>query len=298
MFPECCTNLCCSGPLLRIDTLNDARLKCIPDQPNHLMRETENIELTFLGTGTSLGVPMIGCDCAVCTSTDPRNRRRRSSVYVTAGATRFVIDTTPDFREQALTYGLRQVDAVLFTHAHADHILGLDDIRRFNTLQSAVIPVYAVPETMAEVRRVFAYIGRPVQPGLYRPQIDFRTVEAPFRVGEMEVTALPVAHGTEYTVGFHIAWRNHRIGYFPDCYRMPETTIRALAGVDLMVLDTLRYRAHSTHLCVSESVELLQKIGAPQSYLIHLCHELEHAKLERELPAHIRVAYDGLKVQA
>jgi len=259
---------------------------------------TEHLELTFLGTGTSLGVPMIGCDCAVCQSADPHNRRRRSSVYVTAGTTRFVIDTSPDFREQALTYGLRQVDAVLFTHAHADHILGLDDIRRFNTLQSAVIPVYALPETMAEVRRVFSYIGRPVQPGIYRPQVDFRTVEGPFRVGDVEVTALPVAHGSEYTVGFHMAWRDCRIGYFPDCHRMPEATLRALAGVQVMVLDTLRYRPHPTHLCVMESVDLLRTIAAPRSYLIHLCHDLEHARLESELPPGIRVAYDGLVVRA
>ena len=259
---------------------------------------SEHLQLTFLGTGTSLGVPMIGCDCQVCTSSDLRNRRRRSSVYVTAGSTRFVIDTTPDFREQALTYGLRQVDAVLFTHAHADHILGLDDIRRFNTLQSAVIPVYAAPETMAEVRRVFAYIGRPVQAGLYRPQVDFRVVEAPFRVGDVEVTALTVAHGPEQTVGFLLAWRGCRVGYFPDCHRMPEDTVRALQGVDVMVLDTLRYRKHPTHLCVDESVALLQRIAAPRSYLIHLCHDLEHARLESELPDNIRVAYDGLVVRA
>jgi len=259
---------------------------------------TEHLQITFLGTGTSLGVPMIGCACEVCSSTDPRNRRRRSSVYVEAGATRFVIDTSPDFREQALTYGLRQVDAVLFTHAHADHILGLDDIRRFNTLQSAVIPVYAVPETMDELRRVFAYIGRPAQPGIYRPQVDFRIVEAPFRVGDVEVTALPVEHGAEHTVGFHMQWHGRRIGYFPDCHHMPEATIRALDGVHMMVLDTLRYRPHPTHLCVAESVAQLQKIGAPQSYLIHLCHDLEHVRLESELPSGIRVAYDGMVVTA
>ncbi len=241
---------------------------------------------------------MIGCDCAICTSGDPRNRRRRSSVYITAGKTRFVIDTSPDFREQALTFGLRQVDAVLFTHAHADHILGLDDIRRFNTLQSAVIPVYAMAETLAEVRRVFAYIGRPAQPGLYRPQIDFRTVETTFCVGEVEVTAIPVDHGTEHTVGFLLTWRGQRVGYFPDCHRMPQAAIRALEGVQLMVLDTLRYRPHPTHLSVNESVELLRTIGAPQSYLTHLCHELEHVQLESELPPGIRVAYDGLVVRA
>ena len=258
----------------------------------------ERIELTFLGTGTSLGVPMVGCDCAVCTSPDPHNRRRRSSVYVCAGNTRFVIDTTPDFREQALAYGLRQVDAVLFTHAHADHILGLDDIRRFNTLQSAVIPAYAMPETLAEVRRVFAYIGRPAHPGLYRPQVDFRAIEAPFRVGDVEVTALPVDHGAEQTVGFLLSWRGQRVGYFPDCHHMPESTIRQLTGVQVMVLDTLRYRPHPTHLCVAESVRLLGEIAAGKSYLIHLCHDLEHARLEQELPPAIRVAYDGLVVQA
>jgi phosphoribosyl 1,2-cyclic phosphate phosphodiesterase len=260
---------------------------------------TTQLEMTFLGTGTSLGVPMIGCTCAVCHSADPHNRRRRSSVYVAAGATRLVIDTSPDFREQALTFGLRQVDAVLFTHAHADHILGLDDIRRFNTLQSAVIPVYAVPETMEEVRRVFAYIGRPVEPGLYRPQVDFRIVppQEPFRVGEVEITALTVAHGSEYTVGFLLEWQGRRIGYFPDCHRMPEATRQALGGVSLMVLDTLRYRPHPTHLSVAESMALLQAIGAPRSYLTHLCHDLDHARLEQELPAGIHVAYDGLVVR-
>ena len=257
---------------------------------------SDRFQLTFLGTGTSLGVPMIGCACEVCTSTDPRNKRRRSSVYVEAGDTRFVIDTSPDFREQALTCGLRQVDAVLFTHAHADHILGLDDIRRFNTLQSATIPVYAAPETMAEVRRIFAYIGRPVQPGLYRPQIDFRVVEGPFRVGDVKISALPVEHGTEHTVGFLLSWRGRRLGYFPDCHRMPKATLAAVRGVQLMVLDTLRYRPHPSHLCVAESVALLQTVGAAQAYLIHLCHDLEHARLERELPAGIRVACDGMVV--
>ena len=255
------------------------------------------MKLLFLGTGTSLGVPMIGCECPVCLSSDPRNKRRRSSVYISAGETRLAIDTSPDFREQALTYGLRRVDAVLFTHAHADHILGLDDIRRFNTLQEAVIPVYGVSETMEEVRRIFAYIGRPHQPGLYRPLLDFRTVEGPFQAGEVEVVPLDVEHGTERTVGFLLTWHGRRIGYFPDCHHMPEKTLQALRGVDLMVLDTLRYRPHPTHLSVSESVDLLRRIGAPHSYLMHLCHDLDHARLETELPAGIAVAFDGLVVR-
>lgn len=257
---------------------------------------SEQMELLCLGTGTSLGVPMIGCECPVCRSSDFRNRRRRSSLYVAAGSTRLVIDTSPDFREQALTFGLRRVDAVLFTHAHADHILGLDDIRRFNTLQDAVIPVYAVSEVMAEVRRVFAYIGRPAQPGLYRPQLDFRVVDGPFRVGELEAQPLDVEHGDGRTVGFLLSWRGRRVGYFPDCHRMPAATRQALRGVQVMLLDTLRQRPHPTHLSVSESVDILREIGAPQSYLVHLCHELEHAELESQLPPGIAVAYDGLTV--
>ncbi len=258
---------------------------------------TETMELLFLGTGTSLGVPMIGCDCPVCLSPDPRNRRRRSSLYVTAGTTRLLIDTPPDFRDQALTFGLRRVDAVLFTHAHADHILGLDDIRRFNTLQNASIPAYTVPEILDEVRRVFAYIGRPVQPGLYRPKIEFRPVETTFQVGEIAVTPLDVSHGDARTVGYLLEWRGRRVGYFPDCHHMPAATLQALRGVQVMILDTLRYRPHPTHLCVAESVELLQAIAAPHAYVMHLCHDLEHARLETELPPGIGVGYDGLVVR-
>lgn len=255
-----------------------------------------SIELTFLGTGTSVGVPMIGCHCPVCSSKNPRNTRRRTSLYVRTDKTAFVIDTPPDFRQQALDFGVERVDAVVFTHAHADHIFGFDDIRRFNTLQNCVIPTYADAETMADVRRVFNYVGsHPSAKGLYRPLVDFVEIDGPFDVGDVKLTPLDVEHGRKMT-GYLLEQGAFRVGYVPDCHVMPEATLRTLCGVDVMILDALRYRPHPSHISVEESLALLAKIGARQSYLIHLCHDVEHAELEAQLPPCVRVSYDGLKV--
>lgn len=254
------------------------------------------MELTFLGTGTSVGIPMIGCHCPVCTSKDPHNVRRRTCLYVRTEKTAFVIDTPPDFRQQALDFGIERVDAVVFTHAHADHIFGFDDVRRFNTIQNCVIPAYADPETLADLRRVFNYIGnRPSPNGLYRPLIDFVPVMASFHIGDVTLTPLEVEHGYKMT-GYHLECRGKRVGYVPDCHAMPDKTIDALKGVDVMVLDALRYNPHPSHICVRESLELLSRIGARESYLVHLCHDVDHASLENRLPDGVRVSYDGLKV--
>jgi phosphoribosyl 1,2-cyclic phosphate phosphodiesterase len=256
------------------------------------------VKIVTLGTGTSVGVPMIGCSCAVCASPDPRNRRLRSSLYVEAAGIHIVVDTPPDFREQMLRYRVPRLDAVLFTHSHADHIFGLDDIRRFNTLQGGPIPVCAAAEPLADLRRVFYYVERgDVPPGTYRPQIEFREIAAPFEVGSIRVEPLPVIHGRGTTLGFRFECEGRTLGYVPDCHEMPEDAERRLRGVDVMVLDGLRHRPHPTHLTVGVSVKLLQRIGAGKSYLIHMSHDLDHAATEESLPDGIRLAYDGMTLE-
>ncbi len=253
--------------------------------------------LTVLGSGTSVGVPTIGCPCAVCHSTDPRDNRLRPSVLLRYGGRAILVDTTPDLRAQALRAGMTHLDAIIYTHAHADHIFGFDDIRRFNTIQDCVIPAYAVAETLADVKRVFNYIGNTPSPqGLYRPLVDFIEVVGPFAVGDLRLTPLEVQHGKRMT-GYLLENGGRRVGYVPDCHAMPAETVERLRGVDVMILDALRYRPHPTHICVQESLDLLARIGADRSYLIHLCHDVDHARLESELPPGVQVSYDGLRVR-
>jgi phosphoribosyl 1,2-cyclic phosphate phosphodiesterase len=237
---------------------------------------------------------MIGCPCAVCTSGDPRNTRWRTSLYVSTGETAFVIDTPPDFRQQMLDYRIERCHAVLFTHAHADHIFGFDDIRRFNTIHQCVLPAYAEAETLAAIRHVFSYIdNKPSSTGLYRAQINFVPIRGPFTVGDVHITPLAVEHGAAMT-GYLLSHNGATVGYVPDCTRLPDETIAQLNGVDVMILDCLRYRKHPAHLNVEQSLVYLSQIQAKQSYLIHLCHDVDHATLEATLPANICVSYDGL----
>ncbi len=254
-------------------------------------------ELLFLGTGTSVGVPMIGCECAVCTSKDARNWRRRSAVYVRVGGKGILIDTPPDLREQALTFRVREVNAVLITHSHADHLMGFDDIRRFNTLSGAVMPVYALPPVLEEVRKVFHYVGATAQSGLYRPLAEFRPVTAAFDVCGARVTPVPVYHGAVNICGFRVDFDGRSLGYVPDCHSLADESVALLSGVDVMVLDALRDRPHPTHMSVDESVAMLARIGAARSYVIHMCHDLDHAELQSRLPKDAFVSYDGLHVQ-
>lgn len=252
------------------------------------------MQIQFLGTGTSCGVPMIGCECSVCRSEDPRDRRRRTSLYVSFEGQGILVDTPPDFREQAIEYRIPRVDAVFFTHAHADHIFGFDDIRRYNTMQGGVIPAYADAQTLADLNRVFDYISAPNTLGTYRPEIAFHLLAGPVRLGNLHVTTLPVVHGNRPTNGFLFEGAGKRLAYVPDCKEMPATTLELVKEVDIMVLDALRHRPHATHMTIAESLACLAKVGCRQAYLIHMCHEVGHAALEAALPDGVAVAYDGL----
>ena len=254
------------------------------------------MKILFLGTGTSVGVPMIGCECPVCRSCDPRNRRRRTSLYVQAAGQHIVIDTPPDFREQALTFSVPRVDAVLFTHAHADHVFGFDDIRRFNTLQDSVIPAYGSEGTIANLKRVFSYVGTERISGFYRPRIEWVVFDGAFSIGEVSIMPLAVEHAPEGAYGFLVAAEGRRVAYVPDCHAMDDKVVSALEGVDVMILDGLRHRPHATHLTVADSVDLLQRIGGAQSYITHICHDLDHEETQRSLPTGVSVPWDGLEV--
>jgi len=252
--------------------------------------------LVFLGTGTSHGIPMIACDCAVCTSSDPRNRRTRTSGLIEYGENRIVIDTSKDFREQAIREGMQRLDAVFFTHSHADHIFGLDEVRRFNHFQDGPIPCYGEEDTLRDVRRVFEYIFDPpeqVGGGIARVELF------PVRPGEpvdacgLSVLPLRAWHGSLPITGYRIG----KLGYITDCSALPEETFAALEGLDVLVLDALRHRPHSTHYNVEQAVEAAHRIGARQTYFVHMSHDLDHETTNAGLPDGIALAHDGLRIE-
>ncbi|MCL1857417.1 MAG: MBL fold metallo-hydrolase [Kiritimatiellaeota bacterium] len=249
---------------------------------------------TFLGSGTSTGVPLIGCDCAVCASTDPRDRRLRSGLWVRGAGYSLLIDTATDFRQQALREKIPRVDAILMTHFHADHVFGLDDLRRFNTVQGERIAVYASPECVAVLETIFAYFKGTATPGAYLPQIDFVTVTQPFALGPFAVTPLPVIHGGDPTWGYKLECQGRALAYIPDCAEIPDATAALLHGIDTLILDALRPRPHRSHLTTEQSIAAIQSLHAKRGLLTHIGHDLSHADIERRCPPHIAPAYDGL----
>lgn len=251
-----------------------------------------NARVIFLGTGTSSGVPAIGCTCHVCRSADPRDKRLRPSIYVEVpGRASILVDTSPDLRQQALTFGVTRVDAVLFTHSHADHILGLDEIRRFNVMQHGAIPCYATADVWENIRKTFHYVfdGIPRRGGGI-PLVDFRPIEGPFMFGGVQVTPVPLFHGDTPILGFRFG----TFAYLTDCNAIPERSWTLIDGVDTLVIDALREKPHSTHFSVAEALEAVERIAPRRAYFTHMAHDLGHAETNARLPAGVELAYDGL----
>ena len=254
------------------------------------------MKFTFLGTGTSHGVPMIGCDCDVCRSTDIRNKRRRCSLYVVTEHQHLVFDTPPDFRDQVLSFGVERVNAIFLTHPHADHIYGFDDVRRFSSLQEEHIPVYGSPRTIKQMRKKFDYVDRVSYGFQSVPRVLFTDLTAPIAVGDALVTPLPVSHGQDTIYGFLIEGDGKKLAYIPDCNGIPDESLRLLEKMDAMILDGLRPRPHPTHFSISECVNTLQQIGAKRSFITHLTHNSEHHDLQARLGEAVTVPWDGLEI--
>ena len=252
-----------------------------------------SVKITVLGSGTSVCVPTIGCDCAVCTSADPRDNRLRPSVLIGYGEHNVVIDTTPDFRTQALRARIRRLDAVLFTHAHADHMMGFDDVRPFNFHQSGDIPIYAAPNTMSAIQRAFPYVFDGVQKVTNIPHVDPRLIDgSPFDVAGLEFLPIPILHGPQSIYGFRFG----NAAYLTDHSEIPPSSMELLRGLDVIFLDALRYKPHPTHSTVDRSIRTAEELGVRRAFFTHIGHDLGHARAESMLPPHIRLAYDGLEV--
>ena len=264
-----------------------------------------SLKITVLGSGTSQGVPAIGCDCAVCRSTDPRDRRTRPSILIelqddgarepfSQAVRSILVDTSTDLRAQALANDVRRIDAILFTHGHADHVLGLDETRRFNQMQKTPIGCYANAGTVDDLRRMFSYVfGKPRQLGGGVPQLRLFAIAGVFTMGGAEIVPVPLWHGELPVLGFRIG----PFAYLTDCNRIPEESWPLLDGVRLVIIDALRERPHPTHFNIDQALAVVARIGAERAYFTHICHDLPHAATCARLPGGVQLAYDGLVLE-
>jgi phosphoribosyl 1,2-cyclic phosphate phosphodiesterase len=246
----------------------------------------------FLGTGTSHGVPMIGCDCAVCRSTDPRDVRLRPSIYIDVpGHAAILVDTSPDLRQQALAHRLSRLDAIVFTHSHADHVLGLDEVRRFNAIMGKPIPCYATRETWEVLQRTFYYVfDRLVHKGGGVAELEPREITGPFSIGGVQIVPVLVWHGDMPVLGYRLG----SFAYLTDCNRIDEASWPLLEGLDTLVIDALRHRPHGTHFSVNEALDVVARLKPRRALTTHMTHDLGHAATSSRLPPGVELAYDGL----
>ena len=256
------------------------------------------LAITFLGTGTSQGVPFVACDCRVCRSADPRDKRLRSSILVEAEDVTFLVDTTPDLRTQALRHGLRRIDAAIFTHSHTDHVAGFDDLRRFCELADRPMPVYASPHTMADLRRVFYYAfdGQHAFRNYVRPEPH--EVTESFELGSVQIIPAEVPHGKMLVNGYIFARGGKKLAaYFSDCHHVPPDVIGEILGIPVLIIDALRHEPHPSHLSLKEALEVAATAGVGRAWLTHIGHDLGHEETEKLLPENVRLAYDGLRIE-
>jgi phosphoribosyl 1,2-cyclic phosphate phosphodiesterase len=249
--------------------------------------------LKFLGTGTSTGVPVLTCQCPVCTSSDPHDKRSRPSILLEYDGRVVLIDTTPDFRTQALREGITRLDAVVFTHGHADHILGLDDTRPFYFRQQAPIPIYAEARCMTTIRATFSYIFEGNYPFGGVGKLDPHLIEGPFDLWGLTFTPVPVVHGYLPIVGF----RFRDTAYITDVSEIPESSIPLLDNLDVLIIDSLRHKPHPTHLSVARALAIFERLKPRRAFFTHIAHDLGHQETNSTLPSHVQLAYDGLRLE-
>jgi len=250
------------------------------------------MKLTFLGTGTSTGVPTLGCRCRVCTSADPRDQRTRPSLLLEYDGRTVVIDTTPDFRAQALRHQMQRLDAAVFTHAHADHILGLDDVRPFYFRQQTPIPIYAEAHCLENIRRTFQYIFDGVYPYGGIARLDPHLIDGPFDLWGLRLTPVPVLHGNLPILGFRFG----QAAYLTDFSTIPETSLPLLDGLEVLILDALRPKPHPAHSSIEQSLAWVEQLKPRRAFFTHMAHQVSHAEISASLPPHVRLAYDGLQL--
>ncbi len=251
------------------------------------------MRVVILGCGTSTGVPIIECNCTTCTSKDPRNKRTRTSILVETQGKSILIDTATDLRFQALTYGINRIDAVLYTHSHADHIHGIDELRVFSFIQKEIIPCYGSHETIAYIKRGFKYLLDGSYGETGRPLVELFTTRDNFQLFGIDIVPVKIYHGDSIIFGYRIG----KMAYLTDCSRIPDYSKEKLEGLDLLILSALRYKPHPTHLTVEESIKAIKEIRPKFALLTHMGHEIEYRELSRKLSKGIALAFDGMEIE-
>jgi len=253
------------------------------------------VKITVLGCGTSTGVPIIGCPCAVCTSDNEKNKRYRSSVYIEIDKTKILIDTTPDFRSQALENSIKIIDAVLYTHPHSDHLNGIDELRIFNFWKQGAINIYSYKEHLDEIKKRFSYIfddGKITGGG--KPMLVPNIVDDKvFKINEIEIIPVKLYHGDMRNMGVRI----NNFAYLTDCNSIPDESYKLMENLDVLIIDALRFRKHPTHFSLQEALEEIDKIKPKFAYLTHMTHDFDYEELLKQLPVGVEPAYDGLEIK-